>query len=246
MVHNDQSNINLVDPTPVLKTRTARVVPSAPFDPEGAKSIMLSGDDFHIEIDSEAEAYGPLTSQYIDNVISQFEFDLSDPSHPLCPRRRLPVGKAEDESPELGSFLKLAKQLNVEIKVQQSNPKQPRTESFIRYELSKSAVTINEYLSLHSSNGHPRKGHSDLVWDYCRGYITFPQNTVASAFSSIDSFAYALSYDFEDQTNLQDIDTPFTKYEQFQTLLQSLWPDDPSPSIDQQLAQERQWHASLL
>ena len=228
--------------TKVAGTGIRAALSAAPFNPEGAKAIMYTGTEFHLEIDSEAEAYGPLTSRYIDNVISQFEFDFSDKSHPLCPHRRLPLGQVEEESPEISKFLKLAKQLNLELKVQQSNPKQPRTKSFLRYEVTKSATTVQNYLSLHSSNGYTHKGHSDLVWDYCRGYITFPNNTVSSALSSIDSYAFALSYDFDDKSNLNDIDTPFTKYEQFQTLLQSMWPDDPSPTIDQQFAHERKWH----
>jgi hypothetical protein len=130
--------------------------------------------------DKEAEKYGPLTKENLDNERKKSKFD---PRHPRRPLRRLPIGKVEEDTQDFQAFRKHALENDIMIKYQEKNPKGKSTPSYLRYERYKMATTLREVLEL-SMNGNTLKEKSkqrsmamdDIRWDVLRGWILFPQH----------------------------------------------------------------------
>jgi hypothetical protein len=229
-----------IDPPSPGKVSKAAKDTSAPYDPSYWQT-HLNGDEFDILADEKALSKGPLTSNYLESDLAQFEFCL-DPSQLLCPRRYLPVGKAAPISPEMRKFLELAKTNDLPIAVQQKNPKQERSCSYIRYEVSKSATTVRQFFSKLKAKGLEKPhGKSDLLEDFARGYISFPSNTQPS---SHHDFACAFSYDSVDNVSSHyyySCCAPMS--DTFQDIVRAMWSHDPEPTVEELLRRDARAHA---
>jgi hypothetical protein len=212
---------------------------SAPYDPTYWQT-HLNGTEFDILADDEALAMGPLTSHYLQSDLGQFEFCL-DTQLLLCPRRFVPVGKAAPISPEMRRFLELAKIHNLPIAVQQRNPKQERSCSYIRYEVSKSATTVRQFFSKLNAKGLEKPhGKSDLLEDFARGYISFPSNTQPSPHHD---FACAFSYDSVDNVSSHCYPCCASMSDTFQDIVKAMWSHDPEPTVEELLSRDARAHA---
>jgi len=217
---------------------------SAPYDPTYWQT-HLNGDEFDILTDEEALVNGPLTSDYLTSDLAQFVYSL-DTAHLLCPRRYLPVGKAVPISSEMKKFLQLAQLKNLPIEVRQLNPKQERSQSYIRYEVSKSATTVREYFSKLRAKGLERPhGKSDFQEDFARGYISFPSNTQPSLHHDL---ACVFSYDSIDFISSHPISghvysAPVS--DTFQDIVRAMWSHDPEPTVEELLRRDARAHAII-
>ena len=198
---------------------------------------LLTGDDFNLVADTEADKHGPLLARNLEPVILHSSFDL-DPVNPRCPVRSTPVGRMLRQPPEFTKFLRLAKSLNLPIAVQQHNPKQSDSMSYIRYEVSKSAKTFHQYFGLLAARGllEPN-GAKDFRNDFAHGYITFPLNTKAPTVPSVSVAASAISYrdspscDTPDEETAPTVDLhACTMRDSFHSTIKALWPHDPELS----------------
>jgi hypothetical protein len=210
----------------------------------------MTGDDFNIDPDAEASNNGPLLPDNITKHNRRFTFDFH-PRHLRCSQRYLPINAAEDISPDINQFLALARTHNLEISIQQNNPKQLQKKSHKRYELTKHCTNVAQYLNLHKHiKGDNKRGVLDLREDFLRGWITFPKNTseytpisenqhacYASAFSSqtmLDDTTAVFHKQDDDTvlyTSLLATDAP-TMTDTFQSVIQAIWPHDPEPTAE--------------
>jgi hypothetical protein len=71
--------------------------------------------------DPEADTFGPLTKESMEQERKRSQLD---PRHPRRPLRLLPVGQIEKDRPEYKAFRKYALDNNIKIKLV-NNPKQP-------------------------------------------------------------------------------------------------------------------------
>ena len=136
----------------------------------GRASTMLN--------DAEADECGPLIVTALEKERRRSKHDPSQPRRPL---RLLPSGQIERGSPESKAFRKCALENNSFIQ-QVPYPKQPGKDSWKRYERCKLAAALRELVELSITSKKPRvraaqveKARADIINDYCRGYILFPQ-----------------------------------------------------------------------
>ena len=128
--------------------------------------------------DAEADEFGPLTKAALEKERRRSKHDPSQPRRPL---RLLPSGQIERGSTESKAFRKCALENNSFIQLV-PNPKQSGKDSWKRYERYKLATTLRELVELSITSKKPRvraaqveKARADIINDYCRGYILFPQ-----------------------------------------------------------------------
>ena len=76
------------------------------------------------------------------------------------------IGAIQQISSSDKQFLVLAQKYDWPLRLQQLNPKAPRSKSRDRYELYKQAVTLRELIRFGGTNG-------DIINDFTRGYIIF-------------------------------------------------------------------------
>ena len=230
-----------VDAQPFVPSSIEATASAAPFDPAYIEK-HLQGDEFNIVLSPEAESHGPLSKVYIDRELAKFSFDLT-PSHPKCSQRYLPVGREEPKSQDMDKFIQLAKTKNLPIKILQSNPKLPRSASYIRYEVSKSATSIREYHRLLADHGLDKPyGNPDFKNDVLHGYITFPQHTHCSDESDHDFACICIQTSVDEVPSDAFAGTTISG-DTFQDVVKAMWPDDPSPSLAEERSRESQAHA---
>ena len=128
--------------------------------------------------DAEADEFGPLTKAALEKERRRSKHDPSQPRRPL---RLLPSGQIEKDSAESKAFRKFALENDSFIQLV-PNPKQAGKDSWKRYERYKLATTLRELVELSITSKKPRvraaqveKARADIINDYCRGYILFPQ-----------------------------------------------------------------------
>jgi len=108
------------------------------------------------------------------------------------------------------------------------------------------------------THGHEKPhGFNDMVWDYCRGYIEFPDNITATASpeAAYSCFALKATDLSEGNTSLEEqaIDEELAKFcpstskmgDTFADLITSMWAHDPEPSLQQRLKVEADALASV-
>ena len=171
------------------------------------------------------------------------------PTCPRCPSRLLPIGKPESAPPELKKFLQLALLSNFLISIQQDNPKELRSASYVRYEVSKSARTVKEFYAKLRARGMDKPfAQTDLEWDYLHGYITFPHNTSSTdpSVAAHNVCAVLLSSDdgTDDPEHAADIASEIHS-DSFQDIVKALWPEDNSFSLDTWFDREQSAHAII-
>ena len=128
--------------------------------------------------DAEADEFGPLTKAALEKERRRSKHDPSQPRRPL---RLLPSWQIEKDSAESKAFRKFALENDSFIQLV-PNPKQAGKDSWKRYERYKLATTLRELVELSITSKKPRvraaqveKARADIINDYCRGYILFPQ-----------------------------------------------------------------------
>jgi hypothetical protein len=220
--------VNEVMPLPTPKATT-------PFDLSKAQELLYR-NEFDLETNDYIDQHGPLSNEYITNELPSFEYHLTG-AKPHCSRRRLPLHYAEPVTTELREFLQLSKRLNMTISVNRNNPKEPRSKSYVRYELTKRSETVRDYLRALTSKGiDANTASKDLEWDFCRGRITFPENTAPPS-KYMAEYAFVLSYDTpipEDDIGLAAISTSLGG-ETFNDIVKAMWPEEKELSITEQL-----------
>ena len=113
--------------------------------------------------------------------------------------------------------------------------------SFDRYERYKNATTLQQFYNAvdRSTKSKPRNPTSDLEWDFCHGFVSFPLNTAGgdtpgtfTGFTAL--FELDLSYPDSNQTSTQDDfleETHLAMTATFHSVIQDIWPHDPQTFI---------------
>ena len=129
--------------------------------------------------DPEADTFGPLTKESMEQERARSQLDPRQPRRPL---RLLPAGQIEKDTPEFKAFRKYALDNNIKIKLV-NNPKQPGKESWRRFNLYQPATTLREIIELSTTARNPKvraeqrkKALDDIIFDSLRGYILYPQH----------------------------------------------------------------------
>ena len=129
--------------------------------------------------DAEAEAFGPLTEAALQEERARSRLD---PRHPRRPLRYLKVGEVETDSEQFKAFRKFALENDFPIRLV-PNPKDPKSESWKRYEKYSMAHKLRDIIELSVSSKDEatrRKQRStalkDITFDALRGYIQWPQH----------------------------------------------------------------------
>jgi hypothetical protein len=131
------TQVNQFDPSTISKMSR-----SASYPP-------LNGNETEIRIDNMADREGPLVASKLVHDWELSNFDLN-PNHLRMPLRIIGKSMSTINSDDLKIFLKKAKIANLPIKVQQKNPKIKNSGK--RYELYKSAKTVNEFYDIFESD----------------------------------------------------------------------------------------------
>jgi hypothetical protein len=87
----------------------------------------------------------------------------------LRPLRLLVVGKEAPYTPEDQAFLHFAKTSNIPLVFNKPNPKRSGTEAYRRYSKYMHSTSYVQAMELGAS-------WDDFVWDYRRGFISFPKH----------------------------------------------------------------------
>ncbi len=127
----------------------------------------------------EAEAYGPLTEAALRHERARSRLD---PRHPRRPLRYLKVGEIEPDTEQFKTFRKFALENDFPIRLV-PNPKDPKSESWKRYEKYSMAHKLRDVIELSvtaKDEATRRKQRStalkDITFDALRGYIQWPQH----------------------------------------------------------------------
>ena len=129
--------------------------------------------------DEDADKYGPLS----EGALSRWRKRVkSDSTVPIRPLRILPIGRVVEDTDEFRAFRRYALEKDLPIKLV-DNPKEPRSESWKRYNRYQLATTLKELIELSVTAKSPSKrreqqakARADIVNDSLRGFILFPQN----------------------------------------------------------------------
>lgn len=237
----DLDDINLLnDQTPLSSPKSQ----SHNSDPNQTVTALprnhhsdLSGDEFELNQDAEAEKFGPLIDENLRIELALNKFDLT-PGHLRCPTRYLKYSQPEEVPEELDSFLRLASLENLPIQI---SPKNPKTgDSAKRYDIYKKATSVLDFYNICK---HHRLGKSraDFKNDYLRGYITFPYNTQTrdDAHSAYYACVASSSKSPINQTagDAELLSTQLPSTSSFNELIKELWPHDHYAS-DEELREQ--------
>ena len=159
-------------PVPMTTTNEDQPVDGIVLDDSDQVELALN--------DAEANTYGPLTLERLEEERQKTKFD---PKHPRRPLRVLPPGREEEDTDDFKAFRRYALDNNIMIKIHSKNPKAKGTASYERYERYKMATTLREVieLSMTEKTEQLRKKQkttamNDIKWDAMRGHILFPQH----------------------------------------------------------------------
>jgi hypothetical protein len=184
----------------------------------------LSGDEFDLVVNNTEQENGPLSAINVQTELDLQQYDLT-PGHLRCPMRYLKHSQPEESSRELDTFINLAIQENLPVRVCNKNPKSG--ESAKRYDLYKHANSMLEFFNICKAN-HLPKSRADFKFDYLRGYITFPYNT-----HQREPTQHAMAYVDTQSVSIQpdDIDEALISSElpsetSFNDIIKQLWPHD--------------------
>jgi hypothetical protein len=149
------------------------------------KRIQLNEQDLGETLagDIAAEVFGPLTQEALE---LQRKLTSFDPNCPMRPLRLLPIGIAEKDTAEFKKFRRASLEHDYPIQFV-SNPKDPKSDSYKRYNTYSQANTLREVLELSTRGKSERKRQEsrntamrDITWDALRGYIIWPQHECTS------------------------------------------------------------------
>jgi len=234
---------NLSSPITNLTDRYA-TSPVASSKQDGNGSTLSSkpsitqteSSEFGLQV-TQSDCAGPLSSGETDRT----QVDTFSEEPLLCPIRRFPVGKLQKIAPGSSRWLKLARQADIPIRVQQANPKHVNSQSYHRYQLVRQAITVAQYYDILQSSGVSiGKITQDIQNDFQLGYVTFPNNThttslTASAFAfTALLMAHNPSSDLVDATSVtlagqqHDTSSLYNHQPSFQNVIEHLWNDDPA------------------
>ena len=169
--------------TPVVRdssSSTSGTVGASVDDEDSLPSHLTEEDVANAaQHDEEAEAYGPLTEAALESERARSRLD---PRHPRRPLRYLKVGEVETDSEQFKAFRKFALENDFPIRLV-PNPKDPKSESWKRYEKYSMAHKLRDIIELSVTSKDEatrRKQRStalkDIAFDALRGYIQWPQH----------------------------------------------------------------------
>ena len=156
-------------------------------------------------LDKEAEKYGPLSQSQLEHERSSVNIDNRFPTRPL---RIEPIGVVVHDTENSKLFRKAALENDYLIKLV-DNPKRKRTESWKRYKRYQPATCLREIIELSATSKSPDirkkqivKARADIVNDYLRGYILFPEHEHRSSSHFINASTLAMENDTVNVYNL--------------------------------------------
>jgi hypothetical protein len=134
--------------------------------------------------DDDAARYGPLTERELECYRKELKID---PRCPVRPLRVLPTGRPVEDSEQAKAFRKFAYDKDLPIQLV-DNPKERGSESYKRYRRYQAARTLKEIIELSTTaksvakrREQQAKARLDIVNDFLRGYILFPNAENRSA-----------------------------------------------------------------
>mmetsp|Transcript_10938 Transcript_10938/g.14234 ORF Transcript_10938/g.14234 Transcript_10938/m.14234 type:complete len:883 (-) Transcript_10938:637-3285(-) len=159
-----------------------------------ARKVKEMNEVSDLLVNEDAERYGPLTKNALEEAREKAAYD---PRNPLRPLRIEPVGVVAPDSEDFKAFRKAAFDNDYMIRLV-DNPKQQGKESWKRYQKYQVANTLREIveLSATSKNAAKRKEQKalamkDIANDAVRGYILFPQHENKSPSHYVNALSIA-------------------------------------------------------